>query len=61
MRFLALRKFAKSGVAVMTIKAALTERLGLNIGVSYNYESDPFPGIKNYTLSYSSGFTYTFK
>lgn len=49
------------GVAVMTIKAALTERLGLNFGISYNYESDPFPGIENYTLSYSSGFTYTFK
>lgn len=49
------------GIAVLTVKAPLTERLALNIGLNYNYESDPTAGRERYTLSYSSGFTYTFK
>ena len=49
------------GIAVLTVKAPLTERLALNIGLNYNYESEPAAGRERYTLSYSSGITYTFK
>jgi hypothetical protein len=49
------------GIAVLTIKAPLTERLAVNMGLNYNYESDPAPGRERYTMTYSSGLTYTFK
>ena len=49
------------GIATLTIKSSLTERLQINIGINYNYESNPVPGLSNYSLSYSSGFSYTFR
>ena len=49
------------GIAALTFKSALTERLQINIGINYNYESKPSPGLSNYSLSYSSGFSYTFR
>ena len=49
------------GIATLTFKSALTDRLQINIGINYNYESNPSPGLSNYSLSYSSGFSYTFR
>ncbi len=49
------------GIAALTFKSALTDRLQINIGINYNYESKPSPGLSNYSLSYSSGFSYTFR
>lgn len=49
------------GIAALTFKSALTDRLQINIGLNYNYESNPSPGLSNYSLSYSSGFSYTFR
>ncbi len=49
------------GIAALTFKSALTDRLQINIGINYNYESNPSPGLSNYSLSYSSGFSYTFR
>jgi len=48
-------------IAVLTLKANLSEKIAVKFGVNYKHDSDPETGIDESNISYSSGITYTIK
>lgn len=48
-------------IGVMTVKAMLSERLGVRFSLDFRYDSEPEDTIESTNVSYSTGITYTLK